>query len=377
MGDFEIRNRHFDALFSRADLVWMGQNTNHIPTHPSVREAMHRAVDDESFHAYAPPAGIEALRAGIVADLGLSGFSALVADGAVAALGTACRALCRPGRRFVTTDPSWKWPLGFARQAGMEVVEIPIFGAEYDWRLSPARLEAAVDSKTDVIYLVDPNNPLGSCATPEEIAGIVDIARQAGATLIHDCTYRDFADRHTLAARLYPEGTVTVVSFSKWLGLAGLRLGALVANPELIERIGAASIAPLGANVISQKAALAGLAVKQEWMREVQSIQRANQATVKRAVEAIPGLSVAVYPSQANFLVVECEAAGLRPEAIVSAFAEHGIQIRQGAYHTPRFGHRFIKVSTTVPLEWADRFAATLPAAVERARRLADLPPLF
>jgi len=377
MGDFEIRNRHFDALFSRADLIWMGQNTNHIPTHPTVREAMHRAVDDESFHAYAPPAGIEALRSGIVADLGLPGFSALVADGAVAALGTACRALCRPGRRFVTTDPSWKWPLGFARQAGMEVVEIPIFGAEYDWRLSPARLAEAVDAKTDIIYLVDPNNPLGSCATAEEIAGIVDIARRAGATLIHDCTYRDFADHHTLAARVYPEGTVTVVSFSKWLGLAGLRLGALVAVPELIERIGAASIAPLGANVISQKAALAGLAVKKEWMADVQAIQRANQATVKRAVEAIPGMSVAVYPSQANFLVIECEATGLKPEAIVAALSADGIQVRQGAYHTPRFGHRFIKVSTTVPRAWADTLAAKLPEAIERARSLKDLPPLF
>ena len=377
MGDFEIRNRHFDALFSRAELIWMGQNTNHIPTHPTVREALLRAVDDESFHAYAPPAGIEALRSGIVADLGLPGFSALVADGAVAALGTACRALCRPGRRFVTTDPSWKWPLGFARQAGMEVVEIPIFGAEYDWRLSPARLAEAVDAKTDIIYLVDPNNPLGSCATAEEIAGIVDIARRAGATLIHDCTYRDFADHHTLAARLYPEGTVTAVSFSNWRCLAGLRLGALVQMPELIARVGPVAIAPRCAHVISQKAALAGLAVKKEWMADVQAIQRANQATVKRAVEAIPGMSVAVYPSQANFLVIECEATGLKPEAIVAALSADGIQVRQGAYHTPRFGHRFIKVSTTVPRAWADTLASKLPEAIERARSLTDLPPLF
>ncbi|MGE0874521.1 MAG: pyridoxal phosphate-dependent aminotransferase [Burkholderiales bacterium] len=377
MGEFDVRNRHFDRLFSRSDLIWMGQNTNHIPMHPVVREALHRAVDDESFHAYAPPAGMEALREGIVADLGLKGFSALVSDGAVAGLATVCRALCRPGRRFVTTDPSWKWPLGFARQAGMEVVEIPIYGAEHGWRLSAARLAQAVDDRTDIIYLVDPNNPLGTCATPEEIAGIVEVARRAGATLIHDCTYRDFAERHTLAATLYPEGTVTVTSFSKWLGLAGLRLGAIVAAPELIEKIGAASMAPLGANVISQKAALAGLSVKGEWMAQVQEIQRANQATVKRACEKVPGLSVPVYPSQANFLIVECEATGLKPEAIVTALAAHGIQVRQGAYHTQRFGGRFIKVSVTVPREWADAFAAVLPEAVLEAKDMKDLPPLF
>ena len=377
MGDFEIRNRHFDRLFSDPGLMWMGQNTNHIPMHPKVREALHRAIDDESFHAYAPPAGIEALREGIVADLGLPGMAALVTDGAVSALGTACRALCKPGRRFVTTDPSWKWPLLFARQAGMEVVEIPIYGKEYDWRLSPARLAEAVDGKTDIIYFVDPNNPLGTCATPEEIAGIVAVAKKAGATLIHDCTYRDFADRHTLAASLYPEGTVTSVSFSKWLGLAGLRIGALVARPELIERIGAFSMAPLGASVLAQKAALAGLSVKKEWMAEVQGIQRANQETVKRAVDKVPGLSVAVYPSQANFLVIECEGTGLKAEAIVAAFAEHGIQVRQGAYHTARFGHRFIKVSVTVPRTWADAFAAVLPEAVQRAREMKNPPPLF
>lgn len=377
MGDFDIRNRHFDRLFSRPDLMWMGQNTNHVPMHAVVREALHQAVDDESFHAYAPPAGMEALRQGIVADLGLDGFSALVSDGAVAGLATVCRAFCQRGRRFVTTDPSWKWPLGFARQAGMEVVEIPIYGPEYGYRLSPARLAEAVNDKTDLIYIVDPNNPLGTCATPEEIAGFVAVARSVGAMIIHDSTYRDFADHHSLAAQLYPEGTVTIVSFSKWLGLAGLRLGAVVATPQNIERIGAASMAPLGANVISQKAALAGLSVKREWMKQVQEIQRANQATVKRACDKIPGLSLPVYPSQANFLVVECEGTGLKPEAIVHALAEFGIQVRQGSYHTQRFGHRFIKVSLSVPREWADVFAAVLPEALGNARELKDLPPLF
>ena len=91
----------------------------------------------------------------------------------------------------------------------------------------------------------------------------------------------------------------------------------------------------------------------------------------------MPGLSVAVYPSQANFLVIECEGTGLKAEAIVAAFAEHGIQVRQGAYHTARFGHRFIKVSVTVPRTWADAFAAVLPEAVQRAREMKNPPPLF
>ena len=56
------------------------------------------------------------------------------------------------------------------------------------------------------------------------------------------------------------------------------------------------------------------------------------------------------------------------PEARVAAFREHKIMIRQGAYHTPTFGDRFIKVSTSVPSLRVEEFVAPLPAMVERGR---------
>ncbi|MGJ7583308.1 aminotransferase class I/II-fold pyridoxal phosphate-dependent enzyme, partial [Variovorax sp. RHLX14] len=81
--DAETRNQYFDRLFTNPDLMWLGQNTNHFPLHPAVRKALHDAIDDESFHAYAPPLGMEALRSAIVADLGVPDQSAVVTDGAV------------------------------------------------------------------------------------------------------------------------------------------------------------------------------------------------------------------------------------------------------------------------------------------------------
>ena len=180
-----------------------------------------------------------------------------------------------------------------------------------------------------------------------------------------------------LAATLYPEGAVTIYSFSKWLGLAGLRVGAVVANRDIIERLAAFATATLGCSVIAQRAAQAGLAVKSEWMAEVQRVQRRNQAAIKDAVDKIPGLSLPVYPSHGNFLIVECAKLASRPEALAAVYAERGIMIRQGAYHTPRFGSRFIKVSTTVPAEWMDAFCRQLPAAIEAARGLNDVPELF
>lgn len=375
--DAETRNRYFDRLFTNPELMWLGQNTNHFPLHPAVRKALHDAIDDESFHAYAPPLGMEALRTAIVDDLGVSNQSAVVADGAVAALALACRAFCEAGKGFVTTDPGWKWPLQFAAKAGCAITEIPIYGPEYGFKLSAEALAASTDGNTAVIYLVDPNNPLGTTYTEDEIRAFADRAREIGAILIHDCTYRDFADSHTLASRFYPEGTVTIVSFSKWLGLAGLRLGALVASPELLARILPHSQAPLGASVLAQRAAIAGLGVKAEWMAEVIAQQRENQRMIVDAFAKLPGFLVPVFPSQANFIVVECTGAGVTPEALVTALGEHDIMVRQGTYHTPRFGHRFIKISTTVPKAWAQALCDVLPQAVERARTLPATAALF
>jgi histidinol-phosphate aminotransferase len=277
----------------------------------------------------------------------------------------------------VTTDPGWKWPLQFARQAGSEVREIPIYDPATSYRLTPKQLADAVDRRTRIIYLVDPNNPLGICYTADEIKAFCDIARDAGAIVLHDCTYRDFADKHVLAAQYYPEGAVSIYSFSKWLGLAGLRVGALVANRDLVETLAGYAMATLGVSVIAQRAAQAGLSVKTEWMAYVQSTQRRNQTAIKTAVDAIPGLSIPVYPSNGNIVIIECAELKLKPEALAAVMAQRGIMVRQGAYHTPRFGSRFVKVSTTVPTGWIDAFCRELSDAIHVARGLNDVLELY
>jgi len=374
---FDVRNAHFDRLFNTPGLMWLGQNTNHFETPPEVMAAMLESLRLEEYHAYAPPAGMEELRGLIRDDLGLPDHSVLVTDGGVAALYTVCRTLCEPGVTLVTTDPGWKWPLHFSRAAGADVIELPIYNPGQGYRLTAGQLDKAVDGRTRIVYLVDPNNPLGICYTAEEIEAFAQIARRVGAYFVHDCTYRHFADSHTLAARFYPERSITIYSFSKWLGLAGLRVGAIVAAPEILELLAAAPPNNLGSNVVSQRAAIAGLRIRDRWFPGINRRQRRNQAEIHAAVARVPGLKVAVYPSQANFLVIEVPDAGITPEALCHAYAGEGIMIRQGTYHTPRFGHRFVKVSTTVPEAWADAFCERLPAMVEKARAIKIVPPLF
>ena len=379
MRKFEARNRHFDDLVNTPGLMWLGQNTNHFDPHPSVIEAMLKSIREQEFHAYAPPAGLEELRRLILDDLGLSPENAavLVTDGAVEALYTACRDLCEPGVNLVTTDPGWKWPMAFAKASGATIVEIPIYIPENGYKLTVEQLEAAVNDQTRIIYLVDPNNPLGTCHTADELRAFTDIARRHDAYFLHDCTYRHFADGHSLAAKFYPEKTITVYSFSKWLGLAGLRLGAVVAHPDLIERLASAPPNNLGSNIVSQRAAIAGLRTRDQWFPSINARQRRNQAEIVKAASKVPGLKVVNYPSQANLLVMEVIDAGITPEALCQAYRDERIMIRQGVYHTATFGHRFVKISTTVPEAWADAFCRLLPAMVEKARSIEKTPALF
>jgi aspartate/methionine/tyrosine aminotransferase len=377
MKNFEIRNLYFDKLCNTPGLMWLGQNTNHYEPHESVREAVIKAIDSGEYHAYAPPAGFEELRKLIREDMGIPDASVFVTDGAVEALYNVCANICEAGTDFVTTDPSWAWPMQFARKAGSNVIELPIYNPAQGYKLSVEQLREAVSEKTRVIYLVDPNNPLGTCHTEEEIRAIAEIARSVDAYLIHDATYCHFAEKFTPAYKFYPEKTIVTYSFSKWLGLAGMRLGAVMASPDIIEKLATASPNNLGSNVLSQRAAIAGLQTKNHWFPEIWRRQRRNQAAVAEAAKAVDGLAVPVYPSQANLLIVETIGAGIRPEALVAAYQQEGVMIRQGMYHTKRFGERFVKVSLTVPEAWADRFCELLPAMVDRARTIVVPPSLF
>ena len=367
---YETRNRFFDQLCGNRKLRWMGQNTNHFDPHPAVLAAVDRSINDGEYHIYAPPLGLERLRELILADIGLPDASTMVTNGAVEGLFNVCTNFNVRGKDFITTDPSWSWPMNFSRKAGANVIQLPAYNSDTGYGLSIKQLQEAVTENTQMIYIVDPNNPLGTCHGEKEIQQIAELARSVGAYLVHDSTYSHFADDYVPAYRYYPEKTILTYSFSKWLGLAGMRLGAVIAAPDIIERLSASPPNNLGCNIVAQRAAIAGLETKAEWFPTVKQRLRRNQQHVHDAVALIPGLRVPVYPSQANFLIIETAGAGVSPEALVAAYSEHDIMIRQGVYHTKTFGDQFVKVSLTVPEEWVDEFCELLPDMVERAKSL-------
>jgi len=367
----------FEALLARPGLAWMGQNTTHLEPPPEVVAALLDSTRRHEFQWYAPALGFEELRELIVADLGLPGRAVMITDGAVGGLHHICTSLVSGLSRLITTDPGWPWPGRFVALAGVPVTAVEVYSAEQGYRLSAAALAEVIEPRS-LIYLIDPLNPLGSSYGRDELAAIVALARATGATIVHDCTYRHFADGHTLVAELYPEATLTTYSFSKWLGLAGLRIGAVVGDPALLDRLTATPSNPLGANIQAQRAAIAGLKVKEPWLRELRATNRANQRVVTEAVAGSGLGHVLVQPSQGNFLAVDVsgpdESSGWTADQVCAALLDHDVFIRSGTYQSPGFGERFVKVSTSVPPAWAERFAAAWAALDPGGPRMPGAP---
>ena len=368
MKDYNKRNLYFDNLHNQKDLKWLGQNTNHISSHDYVISEMIQSIKSQEFHYYAPPLGLEELRTLVLNRLGLKNLVSLITDGAVSALYHICKELCSSTEQLITTDPTWAWPIHFAQSTGAEVIQIPIFGKEYNYTLDPDRLKEYINKNTKLLYLVDPNNPLGTCFSKEQILQIVEIAEDNNITIIHDCTYRDFADDHHLIANYYPENTITIWSFSKWLGLAGMRLGTIVTSEKIMEKIGQYPPNILGSNIVAQRGAIAGLKIMDEWFPKVFKLTRENQKNVFEMISNTKGFEIPVYPSNGNFVIIEIDDEEITPEAISSCYAEHNILVRQGSYHTKKFGNKFVKVSLSVPKEWVDEFINLFPSIISKSK---------
>ena len=129
-------------------------------------------------------------------------------------------------------------------------------------------------------------------------------------------------------------------------------------RPALIDRLAATPANPLGASIQAQRAAIAGLKVKDAWLREVRQVNRRNQEIVTGAVERTPFGRVLVQPSHGNFLAVDIGGHGWTADQVCAALLDRDVFIRSGTYQSPAFGDRFVKVSTSVPTAWAERFAA-------------------
>ncbi len=355
---FETINEFFNYVYNDEEMIWMGQNTNHLHEENNIMYSMLDSVKNKDYCKYPPPEGFPELKNLILQDLGLTeGYDILVTAGGTESLYLCMNDILEPTDNVITCDPGYLIIDNFASRFADHVKSIPIYNKECNYKLTPELVRENMDENTKIISLVDPLNPLGSCYTKEEIKEFADIAIDNELYLLHDITYRDFARNHHLVAKYAPENTVTVYSFSKIYGMAGLRIGALISAPDVVDSIKTIVINDLGTNVVAQKGALAALKSKPEWLGRIRETTRNNQKIIKKAVDNVEGAFLPVYPSDGNMFVIDLVETGVEPVDIAEYLLKKKIFAREGAYTSKLFGHRYLRVSFSIPQEQVEKFA--------------------
>ena len=350
------------------EIAWMCQNTNHLVPREVVEPAMLEAIRERRYTMYPRGKGDPELLDLVRKDFGLAPADPVILTaGGTEALYMLERALFRPGDEMISSDPGYPIIHRFAELAGANVRALPIYAPPY--RLDLEKVKEAIGPKTRILVLIDPLNPLGSGYSREEVRSFADLAHDHRIYLLNDVTYRDFPERHTLAREFAPEQTITVWSVSKNCGLAGMRLGGLMASPDLASTIGRFHTNDLGVDVVAQWAARSALRTKATWLPAVRRQTRENAVRIREVVATVEGASLPVFPSQANMFPIDLAGTGIRPEAIQEEMLlRDGVFVRSGGYVSPLFGHRFIRVSFSNPPSDIERFARSFPAAVARLR---------
>lgn len=354
---FKSPNDFFNYVYNDQDIIWMGQNTNHLHDKDGIMEAMISSIKKGDYAKYPPPEGFPELKDLIQEDLGLThGFDSLITAGGTESLYLTANNILEPQNNTITCDPGYLIIDNFSSRFG-EVRSVPIYNEECGYKLTPQLVRENLDENTKLICLIDPLNPLGSSYTKEEILEFKDIADEHDLYLLHDITYRDFARKHILMAKHAPERTITIYSFSKIYGMAGLRIGAMISSPEVINSVRSILINDLGTNVVAQKGAIAAVNSKYEWLDRIKETTRSNQEIIKKAVDQVEGAFIPVYPSNANMLAIDLYETGIKPPELAEYLLDRGIFAREGSYTSKQFGHRYLRVSFSIPKEHVKYFA--------------------
>ena len=258
---FNTINEFFDYLYKKEDLIWMGQNTNHLQKDKGIEDALIAGAKKRDYCKYPPPEGFPELKELILKDLELDPnlFDVQVTASATESLYLAISTSLYHVTNTIASDPGYLIINNFCNRFGNHVKEVPIYNEECGYKLTPELIKENIDMETKLIVLIDPLNPIGTAYTKDEIKEIAEIAKENNIIVLHDITYKDFARDHTLVAKYAPEHTITIYSFSKIFGMAGLRIGAVISSPDLMRPIRARVINERGKDSLALEAGIAGL----------------------------------------------------------------------------------------------------------------------
>jgi histidinol-phosphate aminotransferase len=334
----------------------LGANESVFGPSPRAIEAMRAAASDTWM--YGDPESFD-LRRALAAHEGVAPENVIVGEGIDGLLGYLVRLTVGPGDAVVTSDGAYPTFNYHVAGYGGTLHKVPYDGDHED---PEALLARARETGAKLLYLANPDNPMGSWHGREYLFDVVQRVPE-GCLLVLDEAYAQFLPDSALP-RIPVEDprVIRFRTFSKAYGMAGARVGYGLAAAPLIEAFGKVRN-HFGMARISQAGALAALA-DGDWLEEV----LARVAAARARIEGIArdnGLTP--LPSAANFVAVDCGGDGALARAVLAELGARGVFVRMPA--VPPLD-RCIRVSAGTETD-LDLLARALPEALAAARSAA------
>ncbi|MGI6119843.1 MAG: histidinol-phosphate transaminase [Desulfosporosinus sp.] len=198
------------------------------------------------------------------------------------------------GKSLIIHPPTFSMYQIYARLTDTKIVPVPLLnGLVLD---TEKMLAAALSPQAHLVIVCNPNNPTGSLFPREEILRLV---RESGKIVVVDEAYAEFSGVTLIPEIVNYPNLLIMRTFSKSFGLAGLRLGYLLGQPETIALINRVR-PPFNVNSFSQRAGCLALSFLEEYQAQIQMI-REETRKLQAGLMQLP--DVVVYPTQANFIL--------------------------------------------------------------------------
>ncbi|MDP8922439.1 MAG: histidinol-phosphate transaminase [Chloroflexota bacterium] len=303
-------------------IVKLDANENPFGPSPLVQE---RLSQYSTYHVY-PDAAQREGRTALADYAGVPAEHLMLGNGADELIDLLMRAYIEPGDEVLDFPPSFGMYAFNARLCDARVVEVPrddAFAIDVDAAL------AAITPRTKLILLTSPNNPTGTVMPTADVRRLLG----AGPLVVLDEAYAEFAQvdgqgyesmiREVLT---YPN-LVVLRTFSKWAGLAGLRIGYAALPSGVAEHLWKIK-PPFNANVAAIAAMIESLREREHLMGTVRKIV----AERDRLLRELPGTRILrPHPTRANFIL--CNVIGMDARELHDRLADRGILVRH--YGTP------------------------------------------
>lgn len=325
-------------------------NTNESPYAPprALTDVLLREVEGMSLNRY-PDRDATRLVDGLAAKWSWPREGVWVANGSNEVFMHLFLAYGGPGRTSLTFEPTYSLHSLIPRLALTGVAHLPRDDA---FAVDVAAATAWIDRhRPEIVVVCSPNNPTGNSTPLEDVDAL---CRVAPGLVVVDEAYGEFAPRGTSAVSLLGEhaNLVVVRTFSKAWRLAGVRIGYLLAAPELVARMAVARL-PYHLSTLSQAVGIAALEAEEDTLQAVGEIVSERD----RIAGALAELGLRVLPSDANFILFETRDAA----ATWKALHERGVLVR--SYERSPVLSSYLRVTVGLPDE-NDELLRTLEEVV-------------